>query len=506
MEQTDYLIIGSGIAGLSLAIHLATRFPDKKITILTKSDESKSNTQFAQGGIAVVTDLKVDSFEKHIEDTLICGSGICDKQVVEKVVQEGPKRLQEIINWGARFDKKNNHELDLGKEGGHSENRVVHHKDQTGHEMVNAMLTYIQDIPNIHLINHRFAIDLICTNNTCFGAIILNETTNEIITYSATYTILATGGIGQVFGHTTNSEIATGDGIALAANHHALISDMEFIQFHPTALFSKELSTTFLISEAVRGFGAYLRTKDGNRFMSKYDNRMELAPRDIVSQSIYTELKLRQEECVYLDCTHLEILPFKKHFPKIYEQCKSLGIQIEKDWIPVAPSQHYLCGGININSNGESSIENLFVCGESARTGLHGANRLASNSLLEALVYSHAIFEYLSNKTVDKHEHGFDFSVDFSTKQFTDTKLITEARMQVNQIMMQYVGIVRTDKDLLLAKEKMIAIQTQIKPLLLSYYPSRLLYELNNMITVGLLIIEHSLSRATSIGTFVKTC
>jgi L-aspartate oxidase len=281
---------------------------------------------------------------------------------------------------------------------------------------------------------------------------------------------------------------------------------MEFIQFHPTALFSKELSTTFLISEAVRGFGAYLRTKDGNRFMSKYDNRMELAPRDIVSQSIYTELKLRQEECVYLDCTHLEILPFKKHFPKIYEQCKSLGIQIEKDWIPVAPSQHYLCGGININSNGESSIENLFVCGESARTGLHGANRLASNSLLEALVYSHAIFEYLSNKTVDKHEHGFDFSVDFSTKQFTDTKLITEARMQVNQIMMQYVGIVRTDKDLLLAKEKMIAIQTQIKPLLLSYYPSRLLYELNNMITVGLLIIEHSLSRATSIGTFVKTC
>lgn len=505
MKKTNYLIIGSGIAGLSLAIRLAERFPDRAITLLTKSDENTSNTQFAQGGIAVVTDAQVDSFEKHIQDTLICGGGICNEEVVQMVITEGPKRLQEIIDWGARFDLDKNGNLDLGKEGGHSENRVVHHKDQTGHEMANAMLRYIQKIESIQLINFHFVLDLLVANNTCYGATILNEKTNQISSLFADYTILATGGIGQVYGHTTNSSIATGDGIAMASLSNVEIADMEFIQFHPTALYSTGLNTTFLISEAVRGFGAYLRNGNGIRFMLQYDNRLELAPRDIVSQSIYQELKQGNEPCVYLDCTHLDRNKFIAHFPMIYEQCKQIGINIETDWIPVAPSQHYLCGGIVVSRNGLSSMVNLFVCGESAQTGLHGANRLASNSLLEALVYSNCIFHSLEEKTTASSiNNSFPEKVYPSILSLEKVPSLDKFYHVLHETMMQYVGIIRTDIELRKAKEQLLEIQGQVNNYLQKYYPSRKLYELRNMLIVGLLIIDGSLKRKNSIGTFVK--
>ena len=341
MIQTDYLIIGSGIAGLTFAIKIAEKYPNKKITIVTKSDEGESNTKYAQGGIAVVQNHLEDNFKKHIEDTLICGDGLCDKEIVEMVVTEGPKRLQELIDWGAQFDTNSEGNFDLSREGGHSKNRVVHHKDQTGYEIQKTILAQAHNKRNIEFFDFYFALDLIIENNHCLGAFVLNEKTNEIITFLSDFTLLATGGIGQLYGHTTNPIIATGDGIAIANRGNASIKDMEFIQFHPTALYDKNLTTTFLISEAVRGFGAYLRTKNGNRFMLDYDERGDLASRDIVSQSIENELKKSGETCVYLDCTHLDTKAFIKHFPMIYKRCKDIGISIEKEWIPVIPAQHY---------------------------------------------------------------------------------------------------------------------------------------------------------------------
>ena len=396
MITTNYLIIGSGVAGLTFALKMANRFPERTITIITKANADESNTKYAQGGIAIVTDKIEDSYQKHIEDTLICGDGLCDEAVVKMVITEGPKRLKELIEWGAQFDKNAKGTFDLGKEGGHSENRVVHHKDQTGHEIQRAILEQVIQKENITVLDHHFALELITQDNRCVGAYALDEKTNEVITYQSDFTLLATGGIGHLYGHTTNPIIATGDGIAMAYRASATIQDMEFIQFHPTVLFDKGSGSKFLISEAVRGFGARLRTKNGELFMLNYDSRGDLASRDIVSQSIDLELKKSGDECVYLDCTHLDMEGFKNHFPMIYKHCKKVGIELETEWIPVVPAQHYLCGGIVVDINGKTSIENLFACGECSRTGLHGANRLASNSLLEALVYSDKIYHYLA--------------------------------------------------------------------------------------------------------------
>ncbi len=505
--KTDYLIIGAGIAGLSLSIRLAEKYPDKAIIVITKSDVTTSNTQFAQGGIAVVTDRKADSFDDHIQDTLICGGGLCNNEVVEIVITEGPQRLKEMIEWGARFDKDKEGHFDLGKEGGHSVHRVVHHKDQTGREMVSAMLKYIENITNIELLSHYFALDLIVQDNQCFGAEVLNEKSGNIELYRANHTILASGGIGQIYGLTTNSEIATGDGIAMAHRANAKIQDMEFIQFHPTALYSEKMDTTFLISEAVRGFGATLKTRNGERFMEKYDVRLELAPRDIVSQSIDIELKKNGDTNVFLDCTHLDVDAFKKHFPMIYDQCKSIGIDIAHDWIPVAPSQHYVCGGVSVNQNGESSIANLFVCGESAHTGLHGANRLASNSLLEALVYSNRIFKYL----IDSSSHNTS-SIVYSEVNYTANKeqltstnnnSLDHLKKTLQSTMMRYVGIVRKESELHEAKKKLIALKNQVAELMSTNTFEKALVELRNMIDVSLIIVESSLNRKESVGTFV---
>lgn len=505
MIHTNYLIIGSGVAGLTFAVKIAEQFPDKKVTIVTKANENESNTRYAQGGIAIVTDIVGDSYQKHIKDTLICGDGLCDEPVVKMVITEGPKRLKELIEWGAKFDQNTEGTLDLGKEGGHSENRVVHHKDQTGQEIQRAILSRVHQKENITVLDYHLAIDLITENNRCSGAYVLDQKTKEVLTFQSDFIILATGGIGHLYGHTTNPMIATGDGIAMASRANAVIKEMEFIQFHPTALYDASAGTSFLISEAVRGFGAYLRTKNGHRFMPDYDSRGDLASRDIVSQSIDLELKKTGDDCVYLDCTHLDLDGFKKHFPMIYERCKSIGIDIAKDRIPVVPAQHYLCGGIVVDKNGKTSIENLFACGECSRTGLHGANRLASNSLLEALVYSDKIYHYLAQNSAINNE----VTETVSDWKFTDNPeinidYVTETKAELQLLMRQNAGIVRNDTDLIKANKKLSYWKKEIEQQVKNHNVSAELYELQNMITIGDLIVQQSINRNENRGGFVK--
>jgi L-aspartate oxidase len=505
MIQTNYLIIGSGVAGLTFAVKIAERFPDKKVTIVTKANENESNTRYAQGGIAIVTDKVEDSYQKHIEDTLICGDGLCDESVVEMVITEGPKRLKELIEWGAKFDKNTEGTLDLGKEGGHSENRVVHHKDQTGQEIQRAILSQVHQKENITVLDYHLAIELITENNRCLGAYVLDQKTKEVLTFQSEFTLLATGGIGHLYGHTTNPVIATGDGIAMAYRAHAVIKEMEFIQFHPTALYDASTGTSFLISEAVRGFGAYLRTKKGHRFMPDYDSRGDLASRDIVSQSIDLELKKTGDECVYLDCTHLDLDGFKKHFPMIYERCKSVGIDIAKDWIPVVPAQHYLCGGIVVDKNGKTSVANLFACGECSRTGLHGANRLASNSLLEALVYSDKIYHYLADTSSEKNQFiGTVSDWKVTEKPEINPDYVARTKAELQLLMRQNAGIVRNDADLLKARENLSHWKNEVEEKIQNYNVNAELYELQNMIAIGILIVQQSIDRKENRGGLVK--
>ena len=505
MIKTNYLIIGSGVAGLTFALKIANSFPDKKVTIATKANADESNTKYAQGGIAIVTDKIIDSYQKHIEDTLICGDGLCDRSVVEMVITEGPKRLKELIEWGAKFDTNTTGTLDLGKEGGHSENRVVHHKDQTGKEIERAILKQVLQKDNITVLDHHFAFDLITSKNQCIGAYVLDQKTNEILTFQSEFTVLATGGIGHLYGHTTNPVIATGDGIAMAYRAKAEIKEMEFIQFHPTVLYDDSTGTSFLISEAVRGFGGQLRTKKGHRFMPDYDSRGDLASRDIVSQSIETELKKSGDDCVYLDCTHLDLEGFIKHFPMIYNHCKNLGIDIAKNWIPVVPAQHYLCGGIVVDKNGKTSIENLFACGECSRTGLHGANRLASNSLLEALVYSDKIYHYLAANPFNKDENSErvrDWKSE-TTKEI-DPNYIAKTKSALQLLMRQSAGIVRNDTDLNIAKIKLQQFQTENEDKIKNHTINLGLGELRNLIAIAMLIVQHSIDRNENRGGFVK--
>ncbi len=511
---TDYLVIGSGVAGLTFAVKIAEKFADRSIVIVTKGDEDESNTKYAQGGIAVVLDLEEDSFQKHIQDTLIAGDGLCNEQVVEMVVKEGPQRLKELIAWEANFDLDSEGDFDLGKEGGHSEYRVVHHKDVTGYEVERALLQRVHQLPNITLLSHHFAIDLITDHHletpnseelSCHGAYVLNQKKGNILTIQAQHTMLASGGIGRVYGHTTNPIIATGDGIAMAYRAKALINDMEFIQFHPTALYNAEGGFYFLISEAVRGFGAYLRNKRGYRFMPDYDDRAELASRDIVSQSIDNELKKTGDTHVYLDCTHLDSVAFKKHFPNIYEKCLEYHINIEKDWIPVVPASHYLCGGIVVDRDGKTSVNNLYACGECTRTGLHGANRLASNSLLEALVYAHNIFKYLdanssTPKIIDIPEWNDDGTI--IPKEHV---LIRHNLKQLQALMRDYVGIVRSNDRLTKAIAHLDLIYKEVEEFYKKSKITTTLCELRNMINVAHLIITQSLERKENRGGYFNS-
>ena len=505
MIKTNYLIVGSGVAGLTLALKIANQFPKKNVTIVTKASADESNTKYAQGGIAIVTDKIGDSYQEHIEDTLICGDGLCDPAVVEMVINEGPIRLKELIEWGAMFDKNTEGALDLGKEGGHSQNRVVHHKDQTGKEIERAILSQVMSKKNIDVLTHHFSIELITEGNRCLGAHVLNQVTKEIMSFTADDTVLATGGIGHLYGHTTNPVIATGDGIAMSYRAHAEIRDMEFIQFHPTSMYKKGDGPSFLISEAVRGFGAHLRTKDGHQFMLDYDSRGDLASRDIVSQSIEKELAKSGDEYVFLDCTHLDMEAFIKHFPMIYNRCKLEGVDLAKDWIPVVPAQHYICGGIAVDQSGKTSVENLFACGECSRTGLHGANRLASNSLLEALVYSDNIYDYWSD--TDFPASQFDGKAEAwgnNEKPKIDPDYVKKTKEGLQLLMRQNAGIVRNDVDLKLAQKELDILEAEIKKATEDYQVNANLWELYNLIIIGKIIVQQSIERNDNRGGFVK--
>lgn len=524
--QTDFLVIGSGIAGLTFALKAAQQFPDKKVLVITKTQADETNTKYAQGGIAGVTDFEKDSFDKHIEDTLIAGDGLCNKAVVEIVVKEGVDRIREIIEWGARFDKEADGDYKLGKEGGHSEFRILHHKDVTGREMERALLEALNNYKNIEVIKHCFVVDLITqhhlgylvTKSTpdieCYGVYVLNRETNQIEKILANITLLATGGNGQVYRSTTNPHIATGDGVAMVYRAKGRIENMEFIQFHPTALYEPGVrGQSFLITEAVRGDGGILRNKNGEAFMERYDSRKDLAPRDIVARAIDSEMKITGTEHVYLDVRHIPLEKFTEHFPNIYEKCRSIGIDVTKHLIPVAPAAHYSCGGIKTDEWGRTSIKNLYAAGECASTGLHGANRLASNSLLEAMVFSHRSFmdatqkiqtKSLSSSTESREGTIPDWNAAGTTKP-KEMILITQSLKEVQQIMSDYVGIVRTNTRLARALKRLDLLWEETEALYQTTTLSPQLCELRNMITVSYLIVKCANFRKESRGLHFNT-
>lgn len=524
--QTDILVIGSGIAGLTYALKVAKDCPDKKVTIFTKTISDETNTKYAQGGIAGVWNKENDSFEKHIEDTLISGDGLCNEGIVEIVVKEGVDRIREIIKWGARFDKEPDGDYALGKEGGHSEFRVLHHKDVTGQELERALLEAIKSQPNIEVITHCFVVDIITqhhlgylvTKSTpdieCFGVYALNLRTKKIDKVLASITLLATGGNGQVYRTTTNPAIATGDGVAMAYRAKGRIENMEFIQFHPTALYEPGLrGQAFLITEAVRGDGGILRNSEGEAFMVRYDERKDLAPRDIVARAIDSEMKKTGTEQVWLDCTHMDKEKFVHHFPNIYDKCLSIGIDITKNMIPVAPAAHYSCGGIKTDEWGRTSINHLYAAGECASTGLHGANRLASNSLLEAMVFAHRAYM----DTVKKINNGLNgewgrwnrqFIPDWRTEGTTAPKemiLITQSLKELQLLMSDYVGIVRTNTRLERAMRRLDLLHEETEELYKATEISPQLCQLRNMITVGYLIVKSAIFRRESRGLHYNT-
>lgn len=519
MIKTDVLVVGGGVAGLSFAIWMAERRKDLSILVLTKTISSESNTSYAQGGVAAVWNHNVDDYEKHIADTLDAGDGLCDKNIVKIVVEEGPERVQEIIDWGTRFDKKQDGHYDLGKEGGHSENRILHYKDVTGYEIQRALNEKVKEYSNITIHEHYFAINIITQHHLgrnitrltpdieCYGAYVLDKNTKNIETIVAKATVIATGGAGQVYKSTTNPVIATGDGMAMVYRAKGRLANMEFVQFHPTSLYNPAgENPSFLISEAVRGFGAILRSKEGEEFMEKYDRRKSLAPRDIVARAIDNEMKVRGTEHMYLDCTHLDKEEFYKHFPNIYDKCMSIGIDPMKDYIPVVPACHYICGGILVDEHGASSIKYLYAAGECTNTGLHGANRLASNSLLEGLVFGKRIALALE-KEIDGMEYRSDIP-EWNAEGTTEPRelvLLTQSMKELKEIMSSYVGIVRTDVRLKRALDRLFLLYEETEDLYNSTTISPQLCELRNLITIAYLITRGASMRKESRGLHFNT-
>ena len=518
MIKADVLVIGSGISGLSYAIKVAEKMPDAKIIIVTKADEDESNTKYAQGGVAVVTDFNNDNFEKHIDDTMRAGDGENKRAVVEMVIKEGPARFNELVEWGTRFDKEKDGDYKLGREGGHTENRIVHHKDITGAEIERALLATLKKSPNIEMLTHHYVIDLLTQHHVpgkdwdtedihCYGAYILDEKNKKIKKITSKITLVATGGAGHVYKNTTNPIIATGDGIAFVHRARGKVSNMQYYQFHPTALYSKRDGMLFLISEAVRGDGAKLRTMDGKPFMHKYDEREELASRDIVARAIDNELKISGEEFIGLDCRKMDRQKFKDHFPNIYQKCLDEGIDPFKQLIPVVPACHYLMGGIEADMDGQSSIKNLFAVGECTNSGLHGANRLASNSLLEGMVFGHNA----ALKTVElllQNDFNFDDLKaipewnEEGMKMMDEMVMISYLRRQLQELMSDLVAIVRSNSRLELAKKKQREIFEAVTELYNYSIMSPQLSELRNLVNVSYLIIKHSLKMKENKGSF----
>ena len=508
-KEFDFLILGSGIAGLSYALKVAE---SGSVCIITKSNEDESNTKYAQGGIAAVWH-NADTIEKHIQDTLIAGSGLCNEKIVKIVVEEGTDRVKELIELGANFDKNNSGQYDLAKEGGHSESRILHYKDITGFEIERALIAQIKKHKNITVLDHYFAIDLITQhhlgevvtshteNINCFGAYILNTKTQKVETVLSKITLMATGGAGHAYATTTNPIIATGDGIAMVYRAKGLVKDMEFVQFHPTSLYNPGENPSFLITEAMRGFGAVLKTIDGQEFMHKYDERLSLAPRDIVARAIDNEMKTRGDDFVLLDCRHIDRKAFIEHFPNIYNKCMSIGIDPFLKCIPVVPAMHYLCGGILVNDKGNSSIQNLYAVGECACTGLHGANRLASNSLLEAIVFAHrAAKDSISNaKDINIKQNVPQWDAE-GTEHAEEMILITQSQREVQQIMSNYVGIVRSELRLKRAFDRLEILYKENETLYEKTTVTQKLCELRNLICIGYLIIQQAIKRKDSVG------
>ncbi|MFQ5901539.1 MAG: L-aspartate oxidase [Thermodesulfobacteriota bacterium] len=513
--RTDFLVIGSGLAGLSFALKASQH---GKVALVTKRELSESTTAYAQGGIASVFD-KADSFETHIEDTLKVGAGLCNEEVVRTTITDGPERIQELISWGTKFSMKKDGaagELDLGREGGHSMRRIVHAADITGKELIRTLTDKTISDSNISIYENHITIDLITHSkfveqnsgyiqdnrdpDICWGAYVLDRARKEIHTFLAKATILATGGAGKVYIYTSLPDIATGDGIAMAYRAGAEITNMEFIQFHPTCLYHST-AKSFLISEAVRGEGGILKTKAGRAFMESYHPMKDLAARDVVARAIDTELKKSGDECVYLDISHRDPDFIIHRFPNIYQSCLSFGFDMIKKPIPVVPAAHYTCGGISTDINAKTSIERLYACGEVACTGLHGANRLASNSLLESLVFAHRAY-LMSLKEIKKEESippipKWDIGGAVNSDEMV---VVSQNWDEIRRFMWNYVGIVRSDKRLDRAKRRIALLQQEIQEYYWNFLITSDLIELRNIATVAEIIINSAMRRKESRG------
>jgi L-aspartate oxidase len=501
--QSDFLIIGSGVAGLSLALNLADR---GSVVVVTKKDLADSNTNYAQGGVASVVGDD-DSLALHVEDTLQSGAGLCRRDIVEMVVREGPDRIRDLRSLGVAFTTDGGR-LQLGLEGGHSRKRIVHSADHTGREIETRLLDAVLEHENIALYPYHMAIDLIRTkhlesggeDNTVWGAYVLDPASGKIEPFQARRTILATGGAGKVYLYTTNPDIATGDGIAMAYRAGARIANLEFVQFHPTCLYHPD-AKSFLMSEALRGEGGRLVDGDGHRFMDAYDPRAELAPRDIVARAIDAELKRTGEQCVYLDITHLDAGFIEARFPSILDECLRLGIDPRVDPIPVVPATHYFCGGVDVDGWGASSVDNLFAVGEVSHTGLHGANRLASNSLLEALVFARRTYEG-ALRDLDRSTPlpGARAWAKPRASDQPDAVVLEHDWNLARRTMWDYVGIVRSDARLDIARRRMNEMSQTVEALYWNSDVTQDLLELRNLVLVGGLVIESARRRKESRG------
>lgn len=508
----DLLVIGTGISGLTFAIKVAEQNPNYSITLISKSDINEGNTRYAQGGIAVVRNLKKDSTEKHIEDTLQAGDGACDPEVVKFVVEEANQRLDELIHWGMEFDK-NKEKLHLGIEGGHSEKRIVHYKDQTGKQIQQALNAKVKTFPNITLLENHTLVDLITDHhapvkkNRCYGAYVISQEQEEIVKISSKITVLSTGGAGSLYAYSTNPSIATGDGLGAAYRAKVQMERLPFVQFHPTALRDKVKGNVFLITEAVRGAGGKLRTAEQEEFMFSEDPRGALAPRDIVARGIQKQINKQKEKFVWLDGSSIPKKQWKSEFPNIYKTCLSIGIQLPEDPIPVVPAAHYFCGGIKVNHHSESQLKGLYAIGECSATGLHGANRLASNSLLEALVFAHrAALDCLKALQKPMPSDAFYKALpQWDGEGYSKENTLDEVpvlRKKLQEIMTRSVGIFKSTQSLQQAEEKINDIYLEVQQFYNQNKLTNELCELRNMVSIAYLIIKQAQELNENKGVF----